>query len=162
MRRLGRGGFTLTELLVVMTIVVVSCALAIPSVTGMMASYRVRGAAMQLSGHLFYARMLAVKSGHPVSVRVVPDARCTPGPRADVAGTSYVIVLRTQPVREVRTVASGSGGVGACLESNRSDSIGFDSRGLLRPVGNRTVWLSSGPIRDSISISVAGRVLRRF
>jgi prepilin-type N-terminal cleavage/methylation domain-containing protein len=161
MRRRDRGGFTLLELLVVMTIVVVSCALAVPSVTAMMHGYRVRGAAAQLSGHLFYARMLAVKSGVPVSFRLVPDPRCTPGPRADVAGTTYVILLRARPVREVRTAAS-DGGIGACLESNRSDSIAFDSRGLLRPVGNRTLWLRSGPVRDSITISVAGRVLRRF
>ena len=162
MRRRRTGGFTLTELLLVVTLVSVCCALAVPSMSAMMAGYRVRGAAMRLTADLFYARMLAVKSGRPVSVRIVPDGRCTPGPGADVAGTSYVLTLRTVPARVVRTSATAPEGVGACLESNRSDSIAYDSRGLLRPPGNRTIWIRSGPLRDSLSISVVGRVLRRF
>jgi type II secretion system protein H len=161
--RSGRsGGFTLVELVLVVMLVAICCALAVPSVSSMMGAHRTRAAATRLVGDLYYARMMAVKSGHPATLRFVPDPACPRGAGAEVAGRSWVVVVRTTPAREVRSTSTREDGPGACVESNRSDSVSFDSRGLLRPPGNRTLWFSSGGVRDSVTVSVVGRVLRRF
>jgi prepilin-type N-terminal cleavage/methylation domain-containing protein len=162
MRRVRRGGFSLVELVLVISLVAVCCALAAPSVTQMMAGYRARAAATRMAVDLYYARMLAVKSGRGATLRFVPDAACPRGAGAQVASRSWVIVLRTEPERQVRSATTVEDGAGACVESNRSDSIAFDSRGLLRAPNNRKLWFTSGSVRDSLSVSVTGRVLRRF
>jgi hypothetical protein len=48
-----------------------------------------------------------------------------------------------------------------CYEVN-ADSIAFDSRGLLAPFNNRTVRAVQGDARDSLTVSVVGRIYRRF
>ncbi|MDB4947591.1 MAG: ral secretion pathway protein GspH [Gemmatimonadetes bacterium] len=156
------AGFTLVELLTVLVLMVLLCALAAPSSTAMLARYRTRGALNLLTGDLYYARMLAVKGGTSVSLRVLRDPACPVPAGAAAAGRGYVIVARGDPGRPVKAERVGADGAKVCLASNRSDSIVFDSRGLLSPPGNRTFWAGAGGLRDSVQVSVVGRVARRF
>jgi prepilin-type N-terminal cleavage/methylation domain-containing protein len=160
--RRSRRGFTLTELVLVVTIMALLCGLAAPSMAGMLARWRTQAALNLLTGDLYYARMLALKSGRSVTVRLVADPACSVEAGAAAAGRSWQVTVRSSPPRAVRLGSLGPGGAGACVQSNRSDSLVFDSRGLISPPGNRTVWARSGNARDSLSISVVGRVLRRF
>jgi Tfp pilus assembly protein FimT len=138
------------------------CTLAAPSMSGMLARWRTQSALNLLTGDLYYARMLALKSGRSVTVRLVADPACAVEAGAAAAGRSWQVTVRSSPPRSVRLGSLGPDGAEACVQSNRSDSLVFDSRGLISPPGNRTVWARSGGARDSLSISVVGRVLRRF
>ena len=158
----SRRGFTLTELVLVISIVAILATLAAPSMAGMLARWRTQNALNLLTGDLYYARMLALKSGRSVTVRLVADPACVVEPGAAAAGRAWQVSIRSSPPRPVRLGSLAAGDVVACVQSNRSDSLVFDSRGLINPPGNRTVWARSGNARDSLSISVVGRVLRRF
>lgn len=68
MPRLDRGGYSLIELLTVLVIVGIATQLAVPSVSGMLRTWRSKQAASQVTADLAYARMLAIRSGAGASV----------------------------------------------------------------------------------------------
>jgi hypothetical protein len=55
-----------------------------------------------------------------------------------------------------------NGASAVCLSSNNSDTVAYNSRGLLVPFANRKVVGVRGAVRDSLTISVVGRIYRRF
>lgn len=67
-------GFTLIELMVVITVVSVILVLVIPSFTGMLARKRLEGVALELGTDLQYARSEAVQQN--VQVQVIFGASC--------------------------------------------------------------------------------------
>jgi type IV fimbrial biogenesis protein FimT len=66
-------GFTAIELMVVISIVAILTALAAPSFTPLIESWRVREAAEQLRSTLSYARSEAIKRGGQVSIQKIPN-----------------------------------------------------------------------------------------
>jgi hypothetical protein len=48
-----------------------------------------------------------------------------------------------------------------CFDLNNSDSVVYNSRGLLAPFNNRTIWLADDDVRDSLTLSVTGRIFWR-
>ncbi|HEX5725326.1 MAG TPA: GspH/FimT family pseudopilin [Longimicrobiaceae bacterium] len=158
----GRRGFTLAELLVVLALVAVLASVAAPSLSALIARQRLRGALNQLTADLYYARLLAVENGRRVTLRFEPSRDCTPRRPRNRVVQGYRIVVRGTPERVARTVSLRWEGRRLCLETNNSDSIAFNSRGLLVPFANRTVWATHGSAADSLTLSVLGRVYRRF
>lgn len=155
-----RSGFSLIELVTVLVLVGVLASLAAPAFDQAVARMRTRSAISRFAGDVYHARILALRSGRSVVLRFPGAARCAAGGTNRYGTDHYVLVVKDTPEREVKRVALEGGQL--CLEMNQSDSIRFDSRGLLRGLGNRSVVARRGSVRDSLTISRAGRVLRRF
>ena len=66
-------GFTLIEVMVVVSILAVLIAIAAPSFTPMIERWRVRQATEQLQSTLYYARSEAIKRGGQVAIQKLPD-----------------------------------------------------------------------------------------
>ena len=69
----GEAGLTITELLVVMTIVAILLGIGVPSYRYIQNSYRMAAEMNSLVGDLMYARAEAIKEGQPVAVCVSSD-----------------------------------------------------------------------------------------
>lgn len=63
------SGFTLIELIVIIAIVAIFAAIAVPNFLSYMPKYRLNGAARQVMGDLMAARMKAVKENTTVTVK---------------------------------------------------------------------------------------------
>jgi len=147
-------GYSLLEVVTALAVAGIALSIAVPRLDALLRREQVRAATNHLAGDLEFARMSAVRSGQGAVLRLVPDSRC---PRRGGAGYRVAIRgsaehLRESPVHD---------GVPVCYEVN-ADSIAFDSRGLLAPFNNRTVRAVRGDARDSLTVSVVGRIYRRF
>jgi len=67
------GGFTAIELLVVVSIAAILAALAAPSFTPLIESWRVRQATELLQSSLYYARSEAIKRGGQIAIQKLPN-----------------------------------------------------------------------------------------
>lgn len=152
----GFRGYSFPEVLAVLSIVGILVSMATPRLHGFIVRARVRGALEVLRGDLSHARMLAARSGHGAVVRFLRDPACVEGdPRA---GRAWRVSARG-PAAYAAAPQTLAGPV--CYAWNGSDSLVFTSRGLLAPFNNRTIHVREAGVRDSLTVSVAGRVLYR-
>jgi Tfp pilus assembly protein FimT len=142
------------EMMVALTVAGILMSLGVPRMEAMIRRERVRGVTNRLAVDLEYTRMLAVRNGSSAVLRFVSDPRC---PRRGGAGYRVGMLGRADALR----TWTADPGVAVCLETNNADSVVYNSRGLLAPFNNRTVWAVDGSVRDSLTVSVAGRVLVR-
>ena len=56
----GEQGFSLVEMLIVVTIIAIMAAVAVPNIAGYLRNYKVRGGAQQVAGEIQQARMKAI------------------------------------------------------------------------------------------------------
>lgn len=154
---MGRvSGFTLQELLMTLVVASIAVMMAVPRLETFIHRERIRGALNRLAGDLEFTRMAAVRSGNTAVLRFRGDPRC---PGATASG--YTVTLRGGG-RPLRTSFAPEEGVPACYSARAADTVAFGSRGMLNPFNNRTFRASSGGYRDSLTVSVMGRVRRRF
>ncbi|HEX2076148.1 MAG TPA: GspH/FimT family pseudopilin [Longimicrobium sp.] len=145
-----RGGFTLTELMMVVIIIGLMAAMAGPRMMRWVQTIGQRGATNQLAGDLAMARIQAVRQGATVSFRI--DDADTYRVTVDDANGNVVRTLRTVNLQQVYR--------GATLDP-ASGRIAFDSRGVVRPNPVSTVSqivLTRGYVRKRVNISGVGRI----
>jgi prepilin-type N-terminal cleavage/methylation domain-containing protein len=151
-------GVSLPEVVVVLTLMGVLVSLATPRMARFVRVTRVHGAAMLLRQDLSFARMLAVRSGHGAVVRFYPSPDCAwAGKRG---GRAYRVVPRG-PALPAPDASLRLLGPRVCFDLNNSDSLVYNSRGLLAPFNNRTIWVADDDVRDSLTLSVTGRIFWR-
>lgn len=155
-------GYTLAELMIVLCVAGILYALLSPVWTGYVTHVRVRGAANRVAGDLAYLRALAVNRGHAAVLVLEPSADCRVSHRGRLAGHRYRVYSRSEPGVALRTVDLRIDAARLCMEMNGTDSLVFNSRGLLAGFNNRTIWLHQADRADSLTVSVVGRVRRRY
>ena len=150
------------ELSIVLVLIGILVSIAAPSGRRMIERAEAEAALNQFVADLGFTRMRAVRSGYRTELRLMPGAGC-PGPSLGrIAADRYLVVVHDPAPRVVKETRVRNGGRGACLESNNDASIFFNPRGLLVPFENRTVAARSGDASAHLTMSVLGRVLRRY
>ena len=145
-----RSGFTLVELLIVITLMGIMGMFAYPKLRGTTTSMSVRSARQQTAEMLVIARAAAVRNGTDARfirngnvVRVV----------ADSSGTLVTLSVRDLYTEHGVTVAVG----GAAPR----DTVRFDARGqAIGLTGAATIKFTNSTATDSICVSKLGKVAR--
>ncbi len=151
-----REGVTLVELMAVLALIGVLAGLASASLGRVLARAQTTAALHQLAADISYTRMLAVE------LRFTNEGTCGAPRSGRFSADGYRITVRDPVPRVVRVARLRSSASGVCLESNNDTNIVFGSRGILLPFENRTVWSRRRGVVDSLTVSVLGRVRRRF
>ncbi len=137
----GRHGFTLPELLIVLTIIGVVMAIAIPNARSGLDRVSVRSAASDIRATLGYARMLAMSGGIPVAVEVDSVS----GTLRIRRGDEKILIRGVGPAHGVR------------LGKTR-DSLTYDPRGFGRGAANLSILVRRGASVETVFVSRLGRV----
>lgn len=142
------AGFTLIELALLLALLSLLGALAVPSLSGTLAGARTRSTLDRLTADLYLARAQALRDGHAIQIRFQPPEGCA---------SRYEIVAgidQASPVVQQRIPDPD-----VCLRSNSATPLRVNARGML--IGSpRKLYASSGGVIDSLSISFIGRVHR--
>jgi prepilin-type N-terminal cleavage/methylation domain-containing protein len=139
--RPSRSGFTLLELLVVMTLAGVLMALALPRFASLRDGHAVRASVGDIAGSFSLARQTALAQRSAVAVVF------------DTAGGIIQVRSAKGPIRRSSLKES----FGVTFSANR-DSAVYDARGLGYGVSNLTVIVRRGNFVDTLTMSRLGRV----
>lgn len=148
----GNAGYSLIELITALVIVAVVMALATPSMSRMVTTYRTENAIEQIRNDLALTRMTAIRNGRSASLRVT-------------SATGYSVTLDTSTTstalaaqKLISQVNLGSKDYLVTL-SPATTTITFNSRGLVS-AGDGTLKVSRGGVTDSLTITAVGRIYR--
>jgi len=146
-----RCGFSLIELLTALLLLGVLASLAAPSLSATIDGIRGRAALEQFLTDLTFARMLALRAGERVELRLAwkTGGSCI---------ASYSVVVTAATERIARRVGLDEGRV--CLATNNKNPIVFNTRGLPYGVFARSVWVEGRGLADTLRLSQLGRVYR--
>lgn len=147
-RHRDRRGYTLAELLIVIVIVGIGSAIAVPRLSNFIRHLSARSAVSTVVSDLSLARIQAVREGRTVSVRVT-------GPSA----YSVTVDQGVNIVRTLKTVNVAGSQKNVTLAPNPT-IISFDPRGMLRAGSGSEVRVVRGTLVDTVTISAVGRVYR--
>jgi type IV fimbrial biogenesis protein FimT len=141
-------GFTLMEMMVVLAVMAVVSAIAIPSFMSLLPAMRVNGAARQVMGDLMDARMEAVKQNHEFKVFFLNnhEYKILDDNDNDGIDDGGAEISRTIDIQDNYSDVT---------LSDTGDPI-FSPKGTATALSAITVQNSSGS--KTVSISIAGRV----
>ena len=144
-----RGGFSLAELLVVLVIIGIALAMAVPRMQGVLHKSAVQGALNRVASDVTLTRLRAVRTANRAALVV------------NAAGTGYTVLVDSSgtaiPYKTVSFVTDYTG----LVLSPVNDTVTFDSRGLLVG-GTGTIRATRQGVADSLTISGVGRVYRGY
>lgn len=134
-------GLTLPEILIVLTILGIVMAIAVPRARTGLDRVSVRAAAGDVRATLNYARMLAMLGGLPVAV----DVDSAAGTLRVRRGDEPILVRAVGPAHGVRL-------------GRTRDSLTYDPRGFGRGAANLSVLVRRGVAAETVFVSRLGRV----
>lgn len=143
MRR--NAGFTIVELLIVVVIMGILTAIAVPNFTTWVSNYRLKGAIQTLHGDLMGAKMLAAKQGR--QYRIVTAASSISIQQGNLgSGSTAWTTIKTINLADYPGIVAAAAG-----------SIVFLPRGTAS--GPKIVLTNSRGKQKNITVSTAGRVI---
>jgi prepilin-type N-terminal cleavage/methylation domain-containing protein len=144
-----RGGFTLAEMLIVVVIIGIALAMAVPRMQGVLHESALQGALNRMASDLTLTRLRAVRSAARTSLTI------------NAAGTGYTVVVDPTGTPEtIKTVSFATDAKGLVF-SPANTSITFDSRGLL-VTATTTIKATRQGRTDSLMVSGVGRIYRGY
>ena len=143
------GGFSLAEIMIVIVIIGLVLAMALPKLNGVVGESALRSAMNRLASDLTLTRLQAIRYGATASLTIAAD------------GKSYTVVVDPNGnAKAVKTVRLSNDYPGLAL-SPVSSNISFDSRGMI--TSNVTQLKGTrGTRADSLFITGVGRIYRGF
>jgi type IV fimbrial biogenesis protein FimT len=148
----GQKGFSLAELMVVIALIAIIAALALPSLVGQVPGARLRGAGDNLRGDLQLARARAVRDAAPVALLITAtgyslftDGGATP--RSLDAGETLIRSRQFSP------------GVSCDLTATNftNHTVRFDARGRVEESGIAVLKSNAGK-QLQITVSLLGQI----
>jgi len=137
----ARRAYTVVELVVVLGIVAVALAIALPRAHRMLDAIAVRSAAGDVAALLGAARSLALAGHAPVAV----DVDSASGVLRVRRGTELLLARNIGPLHGVSV-------------GHTRDSLTYDGRGLGRGAANLSVIVRRGSVAETVFVSRLGRV----
>ena len=154
--RRPRGGFTMVELLLVITMVGAVVAIAMPKMRSFRDTSAVRSARLELTAAIEAARAASIQRGRAARVRIRNDSVLVTVDTGAIgsANPSRYTVLGPKSLHAEHSVT-----VTGALPSDTG--VAFDSRGLASPRLDQTAVfvLERGTTRDSVCVSRLGMLL---
>ena len=147
--RARRTGFTLVELLIVMTIMGIMGMYAYPKLRSATTSYSTRNARQQVTSMIIVARAAAVQNGSEARfIRSGNVARVV----VDSSGTFVTLASRD---------LNREHGVTFTTSGTARDTIRFDPRGVAIGLTGAAIFkFTNSTVKDSICVSKLGKVAR--
>jgi prepilin-type N-terminal cleavage/methylation domain-containing protein len=144
----GQRGVTLIEILIVVTLSVVVAGVAMPSILGVIESYRLRVAAWELAGDLRLARQKAVTT--QVQHRI-----CLLNCTKPVPARGYLLERKVTDTDWALDVSRADLPDGVVITG---DKITFDTKGELWGTLGTTTTLTNGTGTYEVKVASTGRV----
>lgn len=156
-------GFTLIELMIVVGVISIMAAIAVPAIMSWMPNIRQKAATRELFADLQRARMEAIKRNAPAVVVFVPAASCT------ATGGSYSVFVDDGAGGGVANNKNLDGGeqnfvqqtmprdVSLCDSNFAAHKTGFLPTGLPQNIGRVKLNSTKGRISE-VTITIAGGI----
>jgi len=145
----NRGGFSLAEILIVLVIIGIALAMAVPKVEQALHQSAIRGALNRVASDITLTRLRAVRTSRRAMLLV------------NASGNGYTVVVDPAGTPTTFKTVSFTSDYKDLTLSPANDSIVFDSRGMLVG-GSGTIRATRQGRIDSVTVSGVGRVYRRY
>jgi prepilin-type N-terminal cleavage/methylation domain-containing protein len=149
----ARAGFTLLELMIVMSMVVMLTTITFPRLSRWRTRYELRSAKVHVATAIATARAAAVQKGRRARLRVVGN-RISVTVDTNAAGLAATVIPPTDLYDRY--------GVTIRMEGGTGDSLVYVSRGVVEQLGAMPRYYFAGPAgRDSLCVSGVGLLVKK-
>lgn len=164
--RLVRG-FSLMELLVILSVITLLVTVAVPNYQSIKAYFDIQGSSRQLVSLVAAARANAIRLGQSVVMcrRVSHEQSLCAGSQINSAGNwsaGWLLFADIDDNQQFdgtdRLLKEGLNAASGCEISGRGDYLSFSSEGILRGGGNGTFAVICSNLKQELVVNILGRV----
>lgn len=150
--QMGKRGFSVIELVIVMVVIGVLAAFGIPRLRNSLEKSNIRGAKAGFATLVATARGVAVQRGCPATLNLTADS-------------AWVTACNLTPPPAPATVVVGSkklvGSQYSVTFTPSAASVTYDPRGIQTDFKTTTIRIAGSTLTDSVIINQVGKVIRQ-